>query len=110
MKMGKKVKKDKNKKDELDIQNNEMQQEEQLFVPNEKKPKREDNLMHIRDISRHSSSSGKLGPILPSFSHAPCSVPLLAAANPDCSIEVQWNGDKPQPRCCHLDDHYKSTM
>ena len=91
MKMGKKVKKDKNKKDELDIQNNEMQQEEQLFVPNEKKPKREDNLMRIRDISRHSSSSGKLGPILPSFSHAPCSVPLLAAANPDCSIEVQWN-------------------
>jgi len=96
--MGKNVKKDKNKKDELDIQNNEMQQEEQLFVPNEKKPKTEDNLMHIRDISRHSSSSGKLGPILPSFSHAPCSVPLLAAADPDCSIEVQWNGDKPQPR------------
>ena len=63
-----------------------------------KKSKTEDNLMHIRDISRHSSSSGKLGPILPSFSHAPCSVPLLAAADPLCSIEVQWKGEKPEPR------------
>ena len=104
--MGKREKRDKSKKDQIDIQNNEMQQEGQLGAPSEKKPKTEDNLMHIRDISRHSSSSGKLGPILPSFSHAPCSVPLLAAADPDCSIEVQWNGDKPQPRLCHLDDQY----
>jgi len=96
--MGKKEKRDKNKKEQVDIQNNDLQTEGQLEKTRPKKSKTENTLMHIRDISRHSSSSGKLGPILPSFSHAPCSVPLLAAADPLCSIEVQWKGEKPEPR------------
>ena len=57
-----------------------------------------DSMLHIQDISSHSKFSGKLGPILTSFSHAPCSVPLVAASNPDCSIGVNWVGNWPQAR------------
>ena len=57
-----------------------------------------DSTLHIQDISSHSKSSGKLGPILTSFSHAPCSVPLVAASKTDCSIGVNWVGNWPQAR------------
>lgn len=97
--MGKKERRAKKEKEKMDIQNNDLQKEGKS---SQKKCKTEADVMDIQDISRHSSCSGKLGPILPSFSHAPCSVPLLAAADPHCSIEVQWKGDKPQPRWCHL--------
>jgi len=93
--MGKKEKGAKKEKDKIDIQNNDLQKEGTASL---KECKTEADVMNIQDILRHSSSSGKLGPILPSFSHAPCSVPLLAAADPHCSIEVQWKGDNPQPR------------
>ena len=96
--MGKKEKRAKKEKDKIDIQNNDLQKEGTASL---KECKTEADVMNIQDILRHSSSSGKLGPILPSFSHAPCSVPLLAAADPHCSIEVQWKGDNPQPRWCH---------
>ena len=91
--MGKNEKRGNHEKEKLDIQNNDLQTES---LPSLKKCNAD--VMDVQDILRHSSSSGKLGPILPSFSHAPCSVPLLAAADPHCSIEVQWKGDKPQPR------------
>lgn len=93
--MEKKEKRAKNEKEKMDIQNNDLQEKGKASL---KKCKVETDVMHIQDILRHSSSSGKLGPILPSFSHAPCTVPLLAAADPQCSIEVEWKGDKPQPR------------
>ena len=97
--MGKKEKRAKKEKEKIDIQNNDLQQEKETIL---KKCKVETDVLNIQDILRHSSSSGKLGPILPSFSHAPCAVPLLAAADPQCSIEVQWKGDNPQPRSGHM--------
>lgn len=97
--MGKREKKGKKEKVQKDAQNNETEDSKDgiLGLAAPKRPKKaKDNLLRIEDISRHSSSSGKLGPILPTFSHAPHSVNLLLApADPQhCSIDAEWKGDQ----------------
>ena len=88
--------KDKSKLD--DSQNNALPEEALSKKCKTESSHSSDSMLHIQDISSHSKSSGKLGPILTSFSHAPCSVPLVAASQPDCSIGVNWVGNWPQAR------------
>ena len=65
--MGKREKKGTKEKVQKDAQNNETEDSKDgiLGLAAPKRPKKaKDNLLRIEDISRHSSSSGKLGPIL----------------------------------------------
>ena len=64
MKMGKREKKGKKEKVQKDAQNNESEDSKDGILGLAAPKKAKDNLLRIEDISRHSSSSGKLGPIL----------------------------------------------
>lgn len=54
------------------------------------------HMMRITDISNHQASQGTVGPLLASFSHAPCSSALVAAARPSCSVTTEWQEDWPK--------------
>ena len=62
--MGKREKKGKKEKVQKDVQNNETEDSKDGILGLAAPKKAKDNLLCIEDISRHSSSSGKLGPIL----------------------------------------------
>jgi len=52
--------------------------------------------MIIEDVTFQTKSLGKIGPILPTFQHAPCNPESLAAMKPDVDISVDWSvGPKP---------------
>ena len=62
--MGKREKKGKKEKVQKDAQNNETEDSKDGILGLAAPKKAKDNLLRIEDISRHSRSSGKLGPIL----------------------------------------------
>jgi len=46
----------------------------------------------IEDVTLQNKGLGKIGPILPSFKHAPFSSVSLAASTKDCSVTANWPG------------------
>jgi len=46
----------------------------------------------IEDVTLQNKGIGKIGPILPSFKHAPCSSISLAASTRDCTVTANWPG------------------
>jgi len=53
------------------------------------------NLMHIDDVTNQTRQSGKLGPIMPVFQHAPFD-PESLIANTTSSLTTVWEADKPK--------------
>jgi len=50
--------------------------------------------MTIDDVTNQSKQSGKLGPIMPVFQHAPCN-PEMLVENTTTSLRTSWDSEKP---------------
>eukprot|EP00092_Neocalanus_flemingeri_P002032 GFUD01002169.1.p1 GENE.GFUD01002169.1~~GFUD01002169.1.p1 ORF type:complete len:409 (-),score=108.62 GFUD01002169.1:45-1271(-) len=46
----------------------------------------------IEDVTLQNKGSGKIGPILPSFQHAPCDHLSLTDSTRECSVSAHWPG------------------
>ena len=53
--------------------------------------------MIIEDVTYQTKSVGKLGPIFPSFQHAPCNPASLETSTRDVDINVDWTNVSNKP-------------
>ena len=49
--------------------------------------------MIVEDVSVQSKGVGKIGPLLPTFAHAPCNTHSLLSVVKDVGVDVDWPGD-----------------